>query len=532
MANTWQGEFPWQNLNADGFEGTSPVGSFPPNGFGLYDVCGNVWEWTSDWFTANGGTDAVLRTSGTGRRALPTQGDQGRVAPLRTQLLPPVSTGRPAGRDRGHVDVAHRLSLHRPRMSDGAKPTEEPYGQTSGVRSTPASVPPWKRPSDVGGIRLGLFAGSSLILGGVLALVLPIRERLLGLIMAFGAGVLISAVAYELVAEAFDTSAGSGGIALGLAAGALTFFVGDLLIDRMGGKAARRCTAPPARDRPRDRARDRPRRHPRVGRDRPGAPRGRRGERRGDRGRVPLEPAGGDRGNDGTVCRRLEAWPDPRPLGVVDVVCGLASLRGYAVFDSASPEALAFVLAFAGGAILTMLADTMMPEAFEHGGKLVGLADDAGLRPRLRADRAGLGRARRQRRRWPRPPAQGRAQRRRGRVRHAEAPSSSEPPRAHPVRGKKPYLKGRAVRDLAGCADQVLTPVWTFCRRMRRCQNPTSTTGRRRRDGSADDVPRRRQGDEERKARRRNIAVTMSAAGRTLTHHPVRMIVGVVRGAV
>jgi formylglycine-generating enzyme required for sulfatase activity len=51
MANTWQGEFPWQNLNADGFEGTSPVGSFPPNGFGLYDVCGNVWEWTSDWFT-------------------------------------------------------------------------------------------------------------------------------------------------------------------------------------------------------------------------------------------------------------------------------------------------------------------------------------------------------------------------------------------------------------------------------------------------------------------------------------------------
>ena len=51
MANFWQGEFPWQNLGQDGFMGTSPVASYAPNGFGLHDMTGNVWEWTSDFFT-------------------------------------------------------------------------------------------------------------------------------------------------------------------------------------------------------------------------------------------------------------------------------------------------------------------------------------------------------------------------------------------------------------------------------------------------------------------------------------------------
>jgi ZIP family zinc transporter len=226
----------------------------------------------------------------------------------------------------------------------------------------------------------GLFAGSSLILGGFLALVLPIRERLLGLIMAFGAGVLISAVAYELVAEAFETSAWNGSLALGLAAGALTFFVGDLLVDRMGGEDRKKM-------------------------------RGNAGAGSGLAivlgivldgipesaviGLGLLEGTGVSvaviaavflsnlpEAIAATTGLRSGGWRSSRIIGLwvlVALVSGVASLLGYAVFDSAGPGALAFVLAFAGGAILTMLADTMMPEAFEHGGKLVGLLTTLGF---------------------------------------------------------------------------------------------------------------------------------------------------------
>jgi formylglycine-generating enzyme required for sulfatase activity len=59
MANTWQGEFPSESFAEDGYEGTSPVGAFPSNGYGLHDMIGNVWEWTTDWYHAKHPNEVV-----------------------------------------------------------------------------------------------------------------------------------------------------------------------------------------------------------------------------------------------------------------------------------------------------------------------------------------------------------------------------------------------------------------------------------------------------------------------------------------
>ena len=81
----------------------------------------------------------------------------------------------------------------------------------------------------------GTLAASSLVIGAVLALVLRISLRMIGLIMAFGSGVLISAVSFDLVEEAAQKSSGHGWVVAGIFAGCFVFFGGDWLIDRAGG---------------------------------------------------------------------------------------------------------------------------------------------------------------------------------------------------------------------------------------------------------------------------------------------------------
>jgi formylglycine-generating enzyme required for sulfatase activity len=101
MANTWQGEFPWQ-----GYRGTSPVGSFPANGFGLYDVTGNVWEWTTDRFDAAemaGGCCAGAEPGGDIPRQVNKGGSHQCAPSYCLRYRPAARQGEPIDSSTGHI---------------------------------------------------------------------------------------------------------------------------------------------------------------------------------------------------------------------------------------------------------------------------------------------------------------------------------------------------------------------------------------------------------------------------------------------
>ena len=218
----------------------------------------------------------------------------------------------------------------------------------------------------------GLVTAGSLWVGAALAAYVRPGKRWIGLALAFGSGALIAAIAYELVLEAFETSLTTAGT--GFAAGALTFYAGDWAIDRRGGHGRKSM----------------------------------HGEHQlaGNASAIvlgtildgiPESFVLGASLLDGPVAVAvvvgvfasnvpealsatsglLEAgWARGRVFAMwsaVVAVSVVAAALGWVVLDAAPAATGAFVLAFAGGSLLVMLADTLMPEAFELSGREAGL---------------------------------------------------------------------------------------------------------------------------------------------------------------
>jgi ZIP family zinc transporter len=220
----------------------------------------------------------------------------------------------------------------------------------------------------------GLLATSSLVIGGWIATTFKLGNKVLGIIMAFGAGTLISAISYELIFEAVTLAPRSGFPAFGLFAGALTFFFADKLIGNMGAKDHMAISASQA-----------------------------------SRLIIPMVLAiildgvpesiviglgifeGGSvsmamlvavfisnlpESIAGTTGMKAAGWSRMKIYSlwiIIAVVCAASSVAGFALFSGVSVQWLSFINAFAGGAILLMIANSMIPEAYEHGGKLAGL---------------------------------------------------------------------------------------------------------------------------------------------------------------
>jgi zinc transporter, ZIP family len=217
----------------------------------------------------------------------------------------------------------------------------------------------------------GLLAASSLLIGAIAGIFLPIRQHLVALIIGFGAGVLISAVAFELTEESYATG-GADAVALGLAAGSVVFYLGKRRIDRMGsdgGGDAKAIEFGAALDAvPESLAIGLSVLYGGVSAALVGAV---------FLSNVPEALASTARSMTKGHARRrvILRW-----AGIV-AVSGLASAVGFVALDDASDNVVAFTQAFAGGAVLCMLADTMIPDAFEdyEGNPVVGLTTVLGF---------------------------------------------------------------------------------------------------------------------------------------------------------
>lgn len=224
---------------------------------------------------------------------------------------------------------------------------------------------------------LGALSASSLLIGAALAIWLHPSTRTVGLVMGFGSGTLISALAYELVPEA---TKGDFPVVLGLAAGALAFFFADLIVDRRGGERRKSIAT----------------KEPAgaglaifVGTLLDGIPESlvlgmslALGGSVGIAFLVAVVISNLPEGMAGTTSMEGAGMPHTTIFGMwlaLLLLSALAAAFGYVLITLLPGVEGAGINAFAAGAMLTMLADTMMPEAFEHGGKVVGLVTVCGF---------------------------------------------------------------------------------------------------------------------------------------------------------
>ena len=220
----------------------------------------------------------------------------------------------------------------------------------------------------------GLLATSSLTLGGIIAIRFTLSNRTIGIIMGFGAGTLISAISYELIFEAVKLGKGTGFPAYGLFAGAATFFFSDKLIGNLGAGNPIKV-----------------------------------GVSKSSNLIIPMVLAiildgipesiviglGIFEGGKISLAMLVAVFISNLPEAIagssgmkeggwskkkiillwlfISLFCAFATVAGFALFSGASVQWISFIQAFAGGAILMMLANSMIPEAYEHGGKLAGV---------------------------------------------------------------------------------------------------------------------------------------------------------------
>ena len=225
----------------------------------------------------------------------------------------------------------------------------------------------------------GLVTAGSLWVGAALAAYARLSQRVIGLAMAFGAGALIAAVAYELVIDAFAADLRLA--AIGFACGGLTFYVGDTLIDRMGGEGRKSMTGTSQLAGGASAIV--------LGTVLDGIPESFvLGSSLLREGAVPTAVVVGvfvsnvPEALSGSAGLLQAGWARGRIFRMWSYVVAASvasTLLGYALLDEMGSSGGAFVTAFAAGALLAMLADTLMPEAFELGGREAGLVTALGF---------------------------------------------------------------------------------------------------------------------------------------------------------